>query len=284
MFRPRPEDRLRAAAARQRRHPVRARGAQRRGAISVDQFLDLNEKIGGFDADANHRAAAHRRRPDRDARGVPDRPPDQRRRRARVDADHRLPRLQRRAARRRHPRALPLVLDARAPGQGERRHRQPRDARRTTTASASTATTARCCAKRSSRWTAGSPRSGRRRATSRRSRRSAEPARRRAGGLLHARRHAGVHRADAAARAGRRRLRAALPPNSFPREVAGADVAADIIKCQLKPIDAATTRSPSARHSGRGCRRSSRRRLRLVASRASSSRIRSARGCSLIRG
>ena len=27
------------------------------------------------------------------------------------------------------------------------------------------------------------------------------------------------------------------PTNSFPREVAGADIAADIIKCQLKPLD-----------------------------------------------
>ena len=29
------------------------------------------------------------------------------------------------------------------------------------------------------------------------------------------------------------------PTNSFPREVAGADIAADIIKCQLKPLDPA---------------------------------------------
>ncbi|PYS15515.1 MAG: hypothetical protein DMG17_14515 [Acidobacteria bacterium] len=26
------------------------------------------------------------------------------------------------------------------------------------------------------------------------------------------------------------------PTNSFPREVAGADVASDIVKCQLKPL------------------------------------------------
>jgi hypothetical protein len=29
------------------------------------------------------------------------------------------------------------------------------------------------------------------------------------------------------------------PTNSFPREVAGADIAADIIKCQLKPLNPA---------------------------------------------
>jgi hypothetical protein len=34
------------------------------------------------------------------------------------------------------------------------------------------------------------------------------------------------------------------PTNSFPREVAGADIASDIIKCQLKPLDAADYAKP----------------------------------------
>ena len=34
------------------------------------------------------------------------------------------------------------------------------------------------------------------------------------------------------------------PTNSFPREVAGADIAADIIKCQLKPLDPADYAKP----------------------------------------
>ena len=73
-----------------------------------------------------HVAAAHRRRPARDPR-APTRPGASPTAAAgwRDDADHRLPRLQRRAGRRRHPRALPLVLDARAPDQGERPRRQP---------------------------------------------------------------------------------------------------------------------------------------------------------------
>jgi hypothetical protein len=29
------------------------------------------------------------------------------------------------------------------------------------------------------------------------------------------------------------------PSSSFPREVAGGSIAADVIKCQLKPVDAA---------------------------------------------
>jgi hypothetical protein len=37
---------------------------------------------------------------------------------------------------------------------------------------------------------------------------------------------------------------ALYPTNSFPREVAGADIAADIIKCQLKPLEAADYAKP----------------------------------------
>jgi len=44
-------------------------------------------------------------------------------------------------------------------------------------------------------------------------------------------------------------------------------LAADIIKCHLKPLDPATTRSPSAPRNGRGWRAFSRRRVRLVATR-----------------
>lgn len=52
-LRPRPAHRLRPAASGQHRCPVRAR-LLRDQTITVDQFLDLNEGIGGFDADANH--------------------------------------------------------------------------------------------------------------------------------------------------------------------------------------------------------------------------------------
>jgi hypothetical protein len=51
------------------------------------------------------------------------------------------------------------------------------------------------------------------------------------------------------------------PTNSFPREVAGADVAADIIKCQRKPT-----------RSGRGCRPPSRAACATGRSAATSSR------------
>ena len=51
---------------------------------------------------------------------------------------------------------------------------------------------------------------------------------------------AGVHRADRrCASRTRRHCEQLYPTNSFPREVAGASIAADIIKCQLKPLAAA---------------------------------------------
>ena len=68
-----------------------ASSAQRRR-HHVEQFFDLNEKVGGFDVDANIVPAAHRRRPRRPRARLPDRAAHQRRRRPRVDPDHRLPR------------------------------------------------------------------------------------------------------------------------------------------------------------------------------------------------
>ena len=47
------------------------------GAITNEQFLDLNEKIGGFDIDGNVVARAHGRGSGRGARGVPHGPPEQ---------------------------------------------------------------------------------------------------------------------------------------------------------------------------------------------------------------
>ena len=54
----RSEDRLREPAARQRRRAVRPARRCDDGAITVDQFLDLNERIGGYDIDGNFVAAA----------------------------------------------------------------------------------------------------------------------------------------------------------------------------------------------------------------------------------
>ena len=48
-----PRDRVRAPPARQRRHPVRPDGAATPAPSPSTQFLDLNERIGGFDVDAN---------------------------------------------------------------------------------------------------------------------------------------------------------------------------------------------------------------------------------------
>ena len=77
------------------------------GAITAEEFVTLNEKIGGFDADAQPHRGAHRRR----RAGAADRVP----RRHRVErrepgqaADHRLARLRRAG----HPLHLALVLRA----------------------------------------------------------------------------------------------------------------------------------------------------------------------------
>ena len=90
------------------------------GTITVDQFLDLNERIGGFDTDANFVPQRTRGGPARGRHGVPDRAADQRRRGTGATADHRLPRVHRRTAERRHPPAVPLVHPAGAAAQGER--------------------------------------------------------------------------------------------------------------------------------------------------------------------
>ena len=100
------------------------------GTISGAQFLDLNAGIGGFDADANHVAA----------RTVADRAATRAAYRTgrllnggaglRTHADHRLPRLHRRGSGRRHPHAVPFVLDPGPSRQGQRHPRQPGDAGR----------------------------------------------------------------------------------------------------------------------------------------------------------
>ena len=92
-----PKTGLRAAAARQRGRPVRPRGAEC-GSISKEQFLDLNERIGGFDNDGNVGHLANRGGSCRDSGGLPHRPADQRWRRAGEHADHRLSQLSRRSA------------------------------------------------------------------------------------------------------------------------------------------------------------------------------------------
>ena len=62
------------------------------------QFLDLNEKIGGFDQDANYVADAHRRRRRRHQARVSERPHARRQRRACVDSDLRQRHVERDAA------------------------------------------------------------------------------------------------------------------------------------------------------------------------------------------
>ena len=59
-------------------------------------------------------------------------------------------------------------------------------------------------------------------------------------GLLYARYDAGCSSRETQMREqdGATACNTLYPTNSFPREVAGADIAADIIKCQLKPLDA----------------------------------------------
>ena len=71
-------------------------GVLQSGVITPEQFLDLNERVGGFDADANLVPARTVADPRGDARGVPDRAADQRRGRAGRRTDHRLSRVLRR--------------------------------------------------------------------------------------------------------------------------------------------------------------------------------------------
>ena len=63
------------------------------GAITQEQFLDLNEKIGGFDDDGNMVAARTVADPVAIRAAYRSGRADQRRRRARDDADHRLSRV-----------------------------------------------------------------------------------------------------------------------------------------------------------------------------------------------
>ena len=92
------------------------------GAISAEEFVTLNEKIGGFDADGNRTAA----RTVADAAGAADRVPRGHRVERREPgqaADHRLARLRRAG----HPLHLALVLRACAHRRRVRRSRQPGD-------------------------------------------------------------------------------------------------------------------------------------------------------------
>jgi hypothetical protein len=170
--------------------------------ISVDQFLDLKDRR--LRRRRQPGVAAHRRGPDRGARRLPDRAPDQRRRRARVDSDHRLPRLQRRRSAGRHPCSIPLLLHAEAPGQGQRAPREPRDG--------GERQPLRPLQQQQPAAARDDPQDGPlgHRDQGRRARHSAdredraEQARRRGGGLLYEGCGAGVHRRDADARAGGR--------------------------------------------------------------------------------
>src|SRR5213594_2388743 len=74
------------------------------------------------------------------------------------------------------------------------------------------------------------------------------------------------------------------PTNSFPREVAGADIASDIVKCQLKPLTPSDYSVAFTPAQWSGCRRFSRAACATRPSPASSSRTYSAPGCSSNKG
>ena len=114
--------RLRGPAARQRRRPVRARGAQEGARSRPAQFVDLNAKIGGGDIDINPTAE----RLEADEPALRERLPqrrDQQRQQPQQGRDHRPPR----ARPGRLPRRLPLVGDPRAARARARHVRQPGD-------------------------------------------------------------------------------------------------------------------------------------------------------------
>ena len=104
-----PGERLRLAAARQHRPPVRAHRRPERGDHSGAVRLAERERR-RLRRDRPGRAAARRRRPDRARTRVRDRPREHGRARPGVDADHRRPHVHRLPGR--HPHADPLVRDA----------------------------------------------------------------------------------------------------------------------------------------------------------------------------
>ena len=95
------------------------------GAITAEQFVSLNEHVGGFDVIGQvipERVAAD---PIGVRAGVRDRPGQHRRARTRLDPDHRRPHVHRLP--RRHPHPVPLLRRAGATAGRERDGRQPGD-------------------------------------------------------------------------------------------------------------------------------------------------------------
>ena len=96
------------------------------GAITAEEFVTLNEKIGGVDADSNvDRGPLGRRRG-----GADDRLPGRHRlerQEPRQGRDHRFARLRRRPDSDRHPLQLAQLRGARAPRRRGRQSRQPGD-------------------------------------------------------------------------------------------------------------------------------------------------------------
>ena len=219
------------------------------GAITTAQFLDLNEQVGGFDADANIVPAPHRRRPE-SRRGGP-------------------------------TAAAASPTAASASPRSRSSTTAPTTTTRRTATSTSATTRSRCasaCARRTATpsnqvmlvedqryglYSTDSPllqhailaldrwiTTGRKPADLREGcmTRDAQPT------FI-----AETQRRDPSTRCER-----LYPSASFPREVAGAGVAADIVKCRLKPIDRGDYRVRS--HGGRrraAARDLPRRRLRL---------------------
>jgi hypothetical protein len=248
--------------------------------ISVDQFLDLNERIGGFDADANQvpqrtvadliaaRAAYQTGRLTNGGGGLASIPIIDFRdyNDALTGGDIHV---------RYHSFSMRKRLDK---ANGHHRNH--------VMVAASTATTTRCCGRRSSRWIAGSPRSRPTRATSRRSRRSSRTGpptcRKDATRAIHPR--SSSRRRSSASRTRRRAAARSIPPTRSRARSPVPTSRPTSSSASSSRSTRRTTRSPSARHSGRGCRRSSRPAYATGPSPGSSSRTRSARGCSSIRG
>ena len=212
---------LRRHPARQRRRPVRACSALQKGEITPAQFVDLNEKIGGLDVDAQCAAAAHRgRRAALRARYRSGR--DQLGQQPRPGRDHRPPRPRPR----RLPRRLPLVGDPRPARARARPLRQPGHLGGPGAADRRPALRR---PRRCSRWTAGSRRSSRTAARDRCPRRSSPTAPRTSGTA--ARRSPPSSRSAPSASTSRSQTRYGTPAT-----VAGESIATDTNKCALKPL------------------------------------------------
>jgi len=135
--------------------------------------------------------------------------------------------------------ALPLIRNEEAPGKRERPVRNQVMWWKTAPRSGFIAVTARCLQRMPRRWTAGSLPSRPTPARVLRSTRSYATA---GGNLLEGCMTRGANPtfiagAQIREQGGVYTVQPALPPsNSFPREVAGADVATEIIKCHRKPL------------------------------------------------